>query len=112
MRDISRRINTIEKQLSLGQHEKQIRLLPPIISLAPRNSMGKDIDKLGPTKTWITYQEQLHTQQKANAEFLKDNPNSLGAAIIIDLDIDKEYQARSTKNNQKQPNAEKTEAAR
>ena len=112
MRDISRRINTIEKQLSLGQHEKQIRFLPPIISSEPTNSTGKDIEKLGPVETWITYQEQLQAQQEANAELLKDNPNSLGAIIIIDLDVDKEYQARATKNNQKQPNAEKTEAAR
>ncbi len=84
----------MEKQLSLGQHEKRIRLLPPIISLAPTNSTGKDIDKLGPTKTWITYQEQLQAQKKANAELLKDDPNSLRAPIIIDLDVEKEYQAR------------------
>jgi hypothetical protein len=93
MRNISRRIDTIEKKLSLGQHEKQIVFLPPILSLAPRNSTGKDTEKLGPTKTWITYQEQLHTQQKANAEFLKDNPNCLGAPIVIDLDVEKEYLA-------------------
>lgn len=107
MRNISRRINTIEKQLSLGQHEKQIRLLPPTISSTPTNSTGKDIDKLGPVETWITYQEQLQAQEKANAELLKDNLNSLGAHIIIDLDAEKEYQARSTKSNQKQPKSEK-----
>ena len=100
MRNISRRINTIEKQLSLGQHEKQIVLLPPILSLAPTNLTTKDIDKLGPTKTWITYQEQLQAQQKANAELLKDNPNSLGAAIIIDLDVEKEYQARHVRGTE------------
>ena len=99
MRDISRRINTVEKQLSLGLHEKRIRLLPPIISLAPTNSRGNDIEKLGPLKTWITYQEQLQAQKKANAELLKDNPNSLGMPIIIDTSVDKEYQARAKKNN-------------
>lgn len=99
MRDISRRINILEKQLSIGQHEKQVRLLPPIISCAPTNLSGKDIEKHGPVKSWITYQEQLQAQEKANAERLKDNPNSLGAAIIIELDVDKEYQARATKNN-------------
>ena len=98
MRNVSRRINTVEKQLSLGQHEKQILLLPPIISSAPTNLMGKDIDKLGPVETWITHQEQLQAQQKANAELLKDDPNSLGVPIIIDLDVDKEYQARATKS--------------
>jgi hypothetical protein len=107
MRNISRRIDTVEKQLSLGQHEKQIRLLPPIISSTPTNSTGKDIDKLGPVETWITYQEQLQAQKKANAELLKDNPNSLGAPIIIDMDVEKEYRARATKSNQKPPNAGK-----
>jgi hypothetical protein len=102
MRDINRRINTVEKQLSLGQHEKQIRLLPPIISSTPTNSRGKDIEKLGPTKTWITYQEQLQAQEKANAELLKDNPNSLGAPIIIDMDVEKEYQAREQLKGQRQ----------
>ena len=108
MRNISRRINTVEKQLSLGQHEKQIRLLPPLIFAEPTNLMAKDIEKLGPVETWITYQEQLQAQEKGNAEHLKDNPNGLGAAIIIDLDVDKEYQARATKSNQKQLKAEKS----
>ena len=99
MRDINRRINTVEKRLSLGQHEKQIQLLPPIISCAPTNSRGKDIEKLGPVKTWTTYQRKLKAQQKANAELLKDDPYSLGAPIIINLDVDEEYQARATKNN-------------
>ena len=107
MRNISRRIDTIEKKLSLGQHEKQIRLLPPIISMTPTNSTGRDFEELGPITTWITYQEQLQTQQKVNAELLRDNPNSLGAVITIDLDVDKEYQARATKINQKQPISEK-----
>jgi len=103
MRNISRRIDTIEKKLSLGQHKKQIRLLPPLICSSPTSSTAKDIKTLGPVETWITYQEQVQAQEKANAEFLKDNPNSLGAAIIIDLDVEKEYQARqrkTTKNNQ------------
>ncbi len=104
MRNVSRRINTVEKQLSLGQHKNQILLLPPVISSAPTNLMGKDTEKLGPVETWITYQEQLQAQKKANAERQKDNPNSLGAPIIIrELDVEKEYQTRqrkSTKNNQ------------
>ena len=107
MRNISRRINTVEKQLSLGQHENQIRLLPPIISMTPTNSTGRDFEELGPVKTWITYQEQLQAHEKANAERLRDNPNSLGAALIIRLDVDEEYQARATKSNQKQLKAKK-----
>ena len=100
MSNIKRRINTIEKRLSLGQHEK--RFCPPIITSAPTNFGGKDIDKLGPLKTWITHQEQLQPQEKANTEYLKDNPTSLGAPIFIRLDVDEEYKARqrkTTKNN-------------
>ena len=92
MRNISKRINTIEKQLSLGQHEK--RLPPPFIIHTPTNSTVKDIERLGTVETWITYQEQLQAQEKANAERLKDNPNSRGATIIIDTNVEKEYQAR------------------
>ena len=94
MRNITRRLNTIEKQLSLGQHEKQVCFLPLIISCKPTNSTGKDIDKLGPVETWTTYQEQLEAQQKAHTELLKENSNNFGAVIIIDLDVDEEYQAR------------------
>ena len=59
--------------------------------------------KLGPKEKWITYQEQLQPQLKANAEHLKDNPYGLPAIIKIELDVDREYQARqrkTTKSNQ------------
>ena len=92
MTNIKRRINTVEKQLSLGQHEKQPP--PTLVVCAPTNATDKDIERLGPLKTWITYQEQLQAQKKANAERRKDNPNSAGATIIIETDVDKEYQAR------------------
>ncbi len=64
MRDISRRINTVEKRLSIGQHEQQIRLLPPIVVYAATISTSRDIEMLGPKETWITYQEQLQAQEK------------------------------------------------
>ena len=109
MRDISRRINNVEKQLSLGQHEKQIQLMPPIISGTPTNATGRNFEELGSQKTWITYQEQLQAQKKANAELLKDNPNSFGKVIFINLNVEKEYQARATKSNQKQLKDEKSD---
>ena len=61
----------------------------------------------GQKKTWITYHEQLQPQQKANEEYLQENPDGLPAIIKIELDTDKEYQARATKSNQKQPISEK-----
>lgn len=105
MRNISRRINTIEKQLSLGQHEK--RPQTTLIIHTPTNSTDKDIERLGLEEKWITYQKQLQAQQKANAERLKDNPNNLGATIIIDLDVEKEYQAREQLKGQSNAQYEK-----
>ena len=106
MRDINRRVNAIEKKLSLRRHKKPT--LPPIIVLTiASTSIGKDIDKLGPVETWITYQEQLQAGEKANAEYLKDNPRGLPKIITIELDVEKERRARATKSNQKQPKAEK-----
>ena len=107
MSDISRRINTIEKQLNVGQHKKPSS--PPMICLhSETETMVEGRDKLGPVDTWITYQEQLHTQQEANAEYLKNNPYSLPQIIVIELDAGKEYQARgqlkATKNNQMSEN--------
>jgi hypothetical protein len=92
MRDINRRINTIEKQLSLGQHEKRLR--PTLIICSAANSTDKDIESLGPLETWITYQEQLQAGQEANAEYLKNNPYGLSKTIVIELDVEKEYQGR------------------
>ena len=104
MRDISRRINTVEKKLSLRRHKKPT--LPPIIVLTGYTT-AEDVDKLGPVETWITYQEQLQAGEKANAEYLKDNPGGLPEIITIELDVDKECKARATKSNQKQLKAEK-----
>ncbi len=93
MRNISGRINTIEKQLSLGQHERPVP--PTLVICGPTNAMDEDIERLGPVETWVTYQEQFQAQKKADAERQKENPNSAGATIVIKgLDVDKEYQAR------------------
>jgi len=106
MSDIRRRINTIEKKVSLGRYERPT-LLPFIVCLESGNSPREQREALGPIETWITYQEQLQVGTKANAEYLKDNPGSLAKFITIELDAEKEYQARATKNNQKQLKAEK-----
>ena len=95
MTNMKRRIDAIEKQLNFGQHAKQIRILPPLICGEPTNLTAKDTEKLGLVETWITYQEQLQAQEKANAEILKNNPNCLESLIMIELDVDKEYKARA-----------------
>ncbi len=103
MRDINRRINTVEKKLSVGKHHNPT--FPTTILCLTRGRMvnAEDEQKLGPKENWITYQEQLQPQQEANEEYLKENPCGLPTIIKIDLDVDEEYQARATKSNQKQP---------
>jgi len=87
MRNISKRINTIEKQLNVGKEDTRLILLTPSINGATNCASPKDMKKLGAIETWITYNEQLKAQERPNPNFPK-------SAIIIDLDVDKEYQAR------------------
>ena len=105
MSSISRRIDTIEKQLSIGRHEEP---KPPeviLCLLGGRIITVEDEAILGPTETWITYQKQLQAGQREN---LKENSAGLPGIITIELDADKEYQAReqlkATKNNEKPEN--------
>jgi hypothetical protein len=97
---IHRRINTVEKKLRLGRHEEPIP--PRVVIILNRNPpTAEDLEKLGPEETWITYQEQLQTQEEANAKYMKDNPCGLPACIKIGIDVDKEYQARATKSGKR-----------
>ena len=94
MRNISRRINTVEKKLSVGKHRKPTFPTTILCLTRGRTVNAEDERKLGPKENWITCQEQLQPQQEANEEYLKDNPCGLPAIIKIELDVEKEYQAR------------------
>jgi len=104
MRNISRRIDTVEKKLSVGKRRKPTFPTTILCLAGGHTANAEDKQKLGPKETWITYQEQLQPQQKANEEYQKENPDGLPAIIKIELDADKEYKARkqrkATKNNQ------------
>jgi len=94
---VENRIKQIEKKLRPG---RESRVATPIfISQSGRNPTAEEEQKLGPLKTWLTYKQQLQSKQKANAEHLKDNPGCLPKAIEIELDVDKEYQARLSNGN-------------
>jgi hypothetical protein len=97
MRNISRRIDTIEKQLSIGRHEEPHAPDLIICVRLGRSMTDEDRAILGPTESWITYQEQLQAGRK-------ENPAGMSRTITIKLYVDKEYQAReqlkATKNNQ------------
>jgi hypothetical protein len=94
MRDIGSRINRIEKQLSVGKHQKPT--LPAIILCLTKGRMmnAQDRQELGPEETWLTYQERLQAGEKANIEYLRDNPDGPVKIIQIELDVAKEFQAR------------------
>ena len=92
MRNMGRRLNTIEKRLRPG---RELKVGPPIIiGHCGRTPTPEDEQALGSVETWITYQQQFKAQEKANAETLKDHPGCLGHSIIINVNVDKEYQAR------------------
>jgi len=98
---ISRRIGTIEKQLSIGRHKEPRAPDLIICVLLGRSMTAEDRAILGPKETWITYQEQLQAGRE-------ENPAGLPGIITIKLYADKEYQAReqlkTTKNNEKPEN--------
>ena len=92
MRYMGRRLDTIEKKLIPN---KELEILPPRITMqCGRRPTAEDELELGPTKTWITYRQQLQAQEEANVEYLKDHPGSLGHMIRIELDVDEEHRAR------------------
>jgi hypothetical protein len=92
MRDIGRRVNTIEKRLRPGK-ESEVR--PPIVTVhCGRNATVQDKHKLGPKESWLTHKQQLQAQERANVEYLKDHPGCLPKTIRIELDADEEYRAR------------------
>jgi len=109
MRDINRRINTIEKKLRLGRHQEPAFPTIVVALQLGREMTDEEQQELGAVETWITYQEQLQAGEKANAEYLKENPGGLPEIVIIELDVDKEHQAgqrKATKNNPKLKNYE------
>jgi hypothetical protein len=97
MSNLNRRINTIEKRLNVGQHTKSSQ--PPIICVQYWSEPTIDQESLGLVETWLTYQEQLHAGQEANAELLRENLFALPQTIVIELDADKELQARKAKDD-------------
>jgi hypothetical protein len=100
MSNIDRRLGKIEELLNVGKHHKST--FPKIVVALHRGRemTADERQRLGPVKNWITYQEQLQAGEKANAEYLKDNPDGLPRIIEIELDVDKEYQARTTKSSE------------
>jgi len=94
---VANRIKQIEKKLRPGRESRVAA--PVFVTQIGRKPTAEEEQKLGPHKTWFTYRQQLQAQEKANSEHLKDNPGCLPGTIEIELDVDKEYQARLSNGN-------------
>ena len=89
---IEARLGRIERQLRPG---REVEILPPVIvGHCGRQPTPEEERQLGPLDGWITYGQQLEAQEQANAQYLREHPGSLGNVIMIDVDVDREYEAR------------------
>lgn len=91
MSNIARRIEKLEKVMSVGKERK----ISEIIMTAPESDGSRNgqqqRDKLWPAETWLTYQEQLATAREDQAD--RDS-----RIMVIDLSVEKELQARQFQN--------------
>ena len=120
MRDINRRINTVEKKLSIGTEKAVIRI---IVHKTYEEGTGPDIPEQ--YDDWITYkaalEESIECGKKIGTEFLLfavdpfreyEARNHLQEGIMTEhrlrgkIPFD-ELLDRATKSNQKQPKSEK-----
>jgi hypothetical protein len=91
---IESRLERVERQLMPAGRE--VRIMPPVImGQRGRQPTEAETRELGPVETWQTYQSELHRQEAANAERVKDHPGTVGNVIFIDVDVDEEYGARA-----------------
>ena len=102
MRNISNRIDKLEKLLSVGKDRKisdVIITLPESDSMFPENLEGDDLikarqerEKLGKPENWITYQEQLELARQERSE------SDFSNIILIGLSVERELMARQFLN--------------
>jgi len=91
MSNIARRIEKLEKIMSVGKKRKIIEFIITLHKIDGLENDQEQRDKLGPVKNWLTYQEQLATAREDQA----DNDIKL---ITISLYVKKELQAREFQN--------------
>lgn len=91
MSNIARRIEKLEKIMSVGKKRKIIEFIITLHKIDGLEGEQEQKDKLGPHKNWLTYQEQLATAREDQA----DNAIKF---ITISLFVKKEVQAREFQN--------------
>jgi len=92
MSSIARRIEKLEKVMSVGKERRICELIITKHEDSSSLDEQEQRDKLGPVKNWLTYQEQLATAREDQA----DNAIKL---ITINLSVKKELQAREFQNS-------------
>jgi len=91
MSNIAKRIEKLEKMMSVGKEKK----ISELIITGPEGGGSLDErqwrESLGPAETWLTYQEQLATAREDQA----DHDHRI---IVIGLLVQRELQARQFQN--------------
>ena len=105
MYSIARRIEKLEKMISIGKEREIREYIFTLLKICDLKNEQEQRNKLGPLKSWLTYQEQLATARE-------DQADSVFRIIMINLSVERELQARelmsnTTKNNEKQPKSTK-----
>jgi hypothetical protein len=91
MSDIARRIEKLEKVMSVGKERKISECIVVFPDRAVTVSEQEQRDELGPAETWLTYQEQL-------AAAREDQADCDYRIIMLCLFVEKELQAREFQN--------------
>jgi len=91
MSNIARRIENLEKIMSVGKERKIRECIIILHKIYDLKNEQEQRDKLGPVKNWLTYQEQLATarEDQADRDF---------RLIMIGLSVKRELQAREFQN--------------
>jgi hypothetical protein len=106
MYSITRRIEKLEKMISVGEEIGICEYIFTMLKTYDLNNWQEQRDKLGPVKSWLTYQEQLATARE-------DQADRVFRIIMINLSVERELLARelvtnATENNEKQPKSTKS----
>jgi hypothetical protein len=99
MYSIARRIEKLEKMISVGKEKKIREYIFTLLKAYDLENWQEQRDKLGPVENWHTYQDQLATARE-------DQIGRVFRIIMINLSVERELQARelmsnATKNNEK-----------
>ena len=92
MYSIARRIEKLEKMISVGKEKKIREYIFTLLKAYDLENWQERRDKLGPVEKWHTYHEQLAIAREAQAD-------RVFRIIMINLSVEGELQARALMSN-------------